>query len=334
MTKPMVGTTYPTVTEENIPKGAAFARIMVELPGLQLWSVYYDDDDMPNWTGEDWFDPEHEGIRWFVLSFKTANVNLVATAMATMPAHLRGRVIVILHHEPDQWRSTSDNRGDPSPAVWKQRQVDFANLRDGAVWENWIQFWACFTEDRLRTAEAFWRSNWGSWMLANASLFDGVAWDVFNIGRSVTRTGAEMFTQICAFNREGGWTRIMVREWGQVTPVDSPVDSSQVADAVANHYLWMDQNAQDLNPMMVWYYNHNNTLTDPSGQRPGRPQTLAVIRECIEDATSDEPDPDDPQYQLGYAAGWNDRQSEVDEAKANGRLEAFGETVIWASEQA
>lgn len=55
------------------------------------------------------------------------------------------------------------------------------------------------------------------------------------------------------------------------------------------------------------------------------------VRETYDNTET--PDPSDPQYQLGYQAGWAARQSDVDEAKANGRLEAFGETVNWASEQ-
>jgi hypothetical protein len=344
MTKPKVGSTYPTVTGENTPKGAAFTRIVQEFPELQLWSVYYDGSDLPNWNIEEWFKTQYDHIDYYLLSFKTSDLNAISNSLSSMPTHLRGRILVFLHHEPDQWRSTSDRRGDPDPWVWAQRQVDFNELRFGAPWEDWIQHWACFTEDRFRTDKTFWMSNWGNWILTNRAIFDGMAWDVFNIGRSIIRTGQDMFSAICDFNRQGEWP-IAIREWGQVTPTDSPEDSPAVADGVGNHYVWMRDNAADLLPLMVWYYNHNNTLVDPSGNRPGRPLTLDVLQQCLVDALTpveepEEPDPNHPQYYFGY----HSRDDEVaalhqavtdalEQGKAQGRIEAFGEVVNWAQTQ-
>jgi hypothetical protein len=318
--KPMIGATYPTVTGENTPKGAAFSRIMQELPGLQMWSVYYSGTALPNWTStsEPWFNAEHTGIRWYLLSIKSSDLTAISNCLGQMPTHLRGRIMVFLHHEPDQWRSATDPRSDPSPQVWQQRQEVFATMRVTAPWGPWIEHWACFTEDRLRTDRTEWMYNWGNWMLDNQSVFDGVAWDVFNIGRSVIRSGQDMFSEITAFNGYGGWP-LVVREWGQVTPTDSPVDSQAVANAVVEHYDWCLTNTQLPFPIrgLVWYYNYNNTLTDPSGVLPGRPLTLAAIRECLTIALTPEeneevPDPTDPQYLFGYNAGQASRQPEVD----------------------
>lgn len=359
MTKPLVGSTYPTVTGENAPKGAAFARIVQELPGLQLWSVYYDGNDLPNWNGEQWFEPQYDHIRFYILSFKTSNVAALASSLAVMPEHLRSRVIIILHHEPDQWRSTSDRRGDPDPWVWAQRQLDFAELRAGSTWETWIEFWACFTEDRFRTAEEFWRENWGNWMLAHSWVHDGVFWDVFNIGRSIIRTPEDMFQGIFEFNLSGNWD-FGVRELGQVVPTDTALDNQEVANAIYAYYVWVETYVTGyLRALLVWYYNHNNVFTDPSGNRPGRPLSLAAWQQALADAITPEespvePDPNHPQYEFGYQAGRDSRQSEVDDlwneamaqrqtilelqqavvnAKAQGRLEAFGEVVNWAQGQ-
>lgn len=350
--KPMVGTTYPTVTGENSPKGASFSRIIQELPGMQLWSVYYD-NDWPNWTAS-FFAPEHTGIRWYLLSFKTSDLATLDARLSQMPAHLRGRVIVFLHHEPDQWRSATDHRGDPSPEVWMQRQITFAGMRATAPWRDRIQHWACFTESRFNGDRQVWMNNWGNAMLDHWHVFDGVAWDVFNIGWQSVRSGQNMFAEIVAFNRQAEWP-IIIREWGQVTPVDSPEDSQEVADAIREHYDWMKTNVTDLPVGLVWYYNHNNTLTDPSRVRPGRPLSLAALQECLADALAEQPDPEHPQYQWGFTDGAASRQPEVDAlnsmvsdlqsqltdaqnqaatAKQQGRLEAFGEVVIWAQGQA
>lgn len=351
MPKPLIGFTYPTVTGENTPKGAAFGRIIAdEFPRMSMWSVYYHGTSLPDWTGEQWFAPEHTGIRWYLLSFKTSDMAALGQRISEMPEHLRGRIMVFLHHEPDQWRSATDPRSDPSPDDWFDRQLAFEDMRETALWCHWIEHWACFTEDRFRTDNAFWMQNWGNRMLGEDSeIFDGVAWDIFNIGRSVVRSGSEMFAQTVDFNRAGDWT-YLVREWGQVTPVDSPEDSQQVADSVRGHYEWLRDNASDITRGLVWYYNHNNTLGDPSGQRPGRPLTLAALQECLEDSlapVTPAPDPNDPQYLLGYDAGFEARQGEVDSltaevgrlqnevatARQQGRLQAFSEVATWAGQQ-
>jgi outer membrane murein-binding lipoprotein Lpp len=345
MARPRFGFTYPTVTGEN--QTEAFRRVLSEFPDLQLWSHYY--DGVPDW-GAAWFQ-EAPSDAVFLLSTKTSDINALAGRIATMPIGLRGRVWIFLHHEPDQWRSTSDRRGDPDPAVWQQRQLDFAALRANATWRDWIQHWACFTEDRLRTARDFWMQHWGQWMLDNASIFDGVAWDVFNIGRSIVRTGGDMFQNVCQFNRDGGWP-IAIREWGQVTPVDSPEDSLEVAEGVRDHYNWMKSNATDLAPVMVWYYNHNNTLVDPSGQRPGRPLTRAALEEIMAEARTLEEEPDPCCAQVAeleaqvaaLQAQVDALQAQVDaipgqlqtahaEGMAEGRAQAFAEVVAWAQAQ-
>src|SRR5215204_739592 len=150
MSKPKWGFTYPTVTGEN--QITAFRRILSEFPNMQLWSHYYSGTSLPQWN-EVWFVEAPEDCI-FLLSIKHTDVNAIGSRMASMPESLRGRVLIFLHHEPDQWRSVSDPRDDPAPSVWKSRNVAFAQLRNGASWKNWIQHWACFTEDRLRTDEA------------------------------------------------------------------------------------------------------------------------------------------------------------------------------------
>lgn len=314
---PLVGSTYPTVTGENTPKGGAFARIIGELPGLQLWSVYYDGSDLPSWN-EEWFNPQYDHIRYYIISLKTADVNAVGARMATMPAHLRGRIIILLHHEPDQYRSASDTRGDPAPDVWWARQVAFLDLRDDSVWGPWVQFAVCFTEDRARTDAAVWEQNWGR-RVPTEPRIDWVMWDCFNIGRSIVRTGADMYRIPLDYGRRCmvAWGRtkpvVMIRENGQVTPVDQPTDSTAVADGVAEHWEYAKANA-DVIAGKVWYYNHHNTLADPTGIR--RPLTLGVLQgmlaEAIE-AWSFQPDPDDPQYQAGYDAGRASRDAQVAE---------------------
>lgn len=355
MAKPMIGFTYPTVTGENSPKGAAFSRILTEFPKMQMWSDYYSGTALPSWS-EPWFAAEHVGIRWYLVSIKHTDVAAIGARIAQMPEHLRGRVMVFLHHEPDQWRSATDPRSDPDPWVWFQRQQDFGALRAQSTWATWIEHWACFTEDRFRTDQDVWMLNWGNAMLANPALFDGVAWDVFNIGRSVVRSGDEMFGDITDFNITGQWP-LVVREWGQVTPVDQATDSTVVADAVMDHYDWCVAQPVGVVRGLVWYYNHNNTLADPTTVR--RPLTMETLRECLLIATTPEentpvPDPTDPQYVFGYEAGQQSRQAEVDalsdqvaslRAQAErlnselatmygqGRRSALADMVTWAQQQ-
>jgi len=351
MSKPKFGFTYPTVTGED--EITAFRRVKSEFPDMQIWSHYYDGSDLPQWN-EVWFVESGPDVI-FLISIKSSDVNAIGARLTTMPADLRGRVFIILHHEPDQWRSESDNRGDPSPSVWKARQVAFANLRNRleCPWRDWIQFWACFTEDRLRTAKAFWMANWGDWVL-DMDIFDGIAWDCFNIGRSIVRTGEDMYGRPLGFNRTAELP-LIIRENGQVTPVNLPNDSQAVADGVAENweYAKAEHNVDGVFFGIVWYYNHNNVLVDPSGKRPGRPLTKAVIEGIMDDArTSDEPpfvpDPNHPQYQAGYDAGAASRQPEVDAltaqlAEANaaiprandeGMIAAFNETRDWAGARA
>lgn len=317
---PLVGSTYPTITGENTPRGGAFARIVAELPGLQMWSAYYDGNDVPSWN-EEWFKPQYDHILYYIISMKTADVNAVGARMGVMPEHLRGRVIVLLHHEPDQWRSESDNRGDPAPDVWWARQVAFLDLRDASSWRSWVRFAVCFTEDRARTDSTFWEQSWGR-RVPEESRIDFVMFDCFNIGRSIVRTGADMYGIPIEYGRRcqtawrWNWPIVMIRENGQVTPVDQPTDSTAVANGVAEHWEYAKANA-DVMAGVVWYYNHKNTLADPTTIR--RPLTLNVLQgmlaESVE-AWADEPEePDEYQegYQDGYDAGRMSRDGEVAE---------------------
>lgn len=307
---PLVGSTYPTVTGET--KTEAFLRIVGELPNLQLWSVYYNGTDLPSWT-EEWFKPQYDHIRYYLVSIKHTDVNAVGSRMAAIPEHLRGRIIVILHHEPDQWRSESDNRGDPAPDVWWARQVAFLDLRDASAWELWVRFAVCFTEDRVRTDGTFWEQNWGR-RVPTEPRIDFVMFDCFNIGRSIVRTGADMYGIPISYGRRcmTAWGRttpvVMIRENGQVTPIDQPTDSTAVANGVADHWEHAKANA-DVMAGVGWYYNYNNTLADPTTIR--RPLTLNVLQgmlaESIE-AWEGEPD----EYQEGYQDGWDAGRSSRD----------------------
>ena len=349
MAKPKFGFTYPTVTGEN--QITAFKRVRVEFPGMQIWSHYYNGTDLPAWN-EAWF-VESDPDVIFLISIKHTNVATIGARIATMPTSLRGRVLIFLHHEPDQWRSVSDDRGDPSPSVWMQRQIDFANLRAGAGWASWIEHWVCFTEDRYRTDTAVWETNWGD-TLVNEPRIDGVAFDCFNIGRSITRTGADIFGKPVAFARREQ-RPLIIREYGQVVPTDTPNDNQAVANQVRENWNYAKaQNEEDgVFFGIVWYYNHNNTIVDPSGNRPGRPLTRDALEEIMADAVTDDeeppvppgdPDPTHPQYQFGAQS----RQTEIDDAnayiedletnqlpqaKTDGRNEAFTETRDWAANQ-
>lgn len=334
MAKPKFGFTYPTVTGENTPKGAAFTRIRNDFPKMQLWSVYYDSSDLPSWN-EKWFeDVEANANLIYLISIKSSNVTAIGDRMGQMPQHIRGRVLLFLHHEPDQWRSASDPRSDPDPTTWKNRQQDFCDYREGKPWETWVELWVCFTEDRYRTDTAAWENNWGNTIDFEPRI-EGVAFDCFNIGRSVTRAGADIFKKPLEFARREG-RRLIIREYGQVTPVDSPEDSHTVADQIDENweYAKIQNEVDDVFFGLVWYYNHNNTLADPNMIR--RPLTQAVLQEIIEEAATprpDDPDPEDPQYRFGFEAGWQARQEEVNGSKALGRSEAFGEVAAWAAQQ-
>lgn len=357
---PAVGLTYPTVTGET--KTQAFLRLIQEFPEMGIWSDYYNGTDLPSWSSE-WFKEQYSGIKYYLVSVKHTDVNAIGARMATIPAHLCGRILVFLHHEPDQWRSVSDNRGDPDPTTWKNRQIAFANLRAGAAWRDCVQHWVCFTEDRYRTDTSVWESNWGNTVDVEPRI-DGVAWDCFNIGRSIVRSGSDIYGKPFEFNRREG-KPFIARENGQVTPVDQPIDSIAVADAVAEN--WEYAKAQNgVNGLEVlgicWYNNHNNTLSDLSGER--RPLTAEVIRSMMYEASQEPPD-HSQDYQNGFNAGFQagvasraieiadlentittlrqtitaleqqliDANNAAATAKAQGRLEAFGEVVNWAQTQ-
>ena len=351
----MIGMTYPTITGENSPKGASFERILQEFPEMQLWSVYYDGTDLPSWN-EEWFGPQYEGIRYYVVSVKASNLQAIRSTMMNMPDHLKGRVVLILHHEPDQWRSESDNRGDPHPDVWWERQVDFLDLAEGQPWRAWFKFAVCFTEDRARTSASFWEQHWGSKPPTEPRI-DFVMFDCFNIGRSIVRQGADIFNIPINYGVrcQNAWAReepnTMIREFGQVTPVDSPTDSTAVAQGVEENINYARTN-DDVIKALIWYYNHNNTLADPQGVR--RPMTRAVLQAAVADSADNQPDPSHPQYQMGYQSGRASRQDEidmlnerlalaeqaiaqlqqdVDNAHQAGRTAAFQETVSWAAQQ-
>jgi hypothetical protein len=345
--KPRFGLTYPTVTGET--KTEAWRRVHADFPDLGVWSDYYDGTKLPTWT-EAWFTEAGPDVV-FLVSIKHTNVAAIGACVATMPEHLRGRVFLFLHHEPDQWRSPTDPRSDPAPSVWIQRQIDFADLREAAPWRLWVQHWVCFTEDRYRTDTAVWEANWGGTIAAEPRI-DGVAFDCFNIGRSVYRTGAEMFAKPLEFARREG-RKLIIREWGQVVPVDTALDNEDVAEAVREHWAYAkDQNTIDaVFWAMVWYNNHNNAYADPSGQRPGRLLTRAALEEIMADAAQvDEPDPccgqvaelelrvaeltrelDDASAELETVPAR--LQAARDEGLAAGRAQAFTEVVTWAQAQ-
>jgi hypothetical protein len=345
--KPRFGLTYPTVTGET--KTEAWRRAHADFPELGVWSDYYDGTKLPTWT-EAWFTEAGPDVV-FLVSIKHTSVSAIGACVATMPEHLRGRVFLFLHHEPDQWRSPTDPRNDPAPSVWIQRQIDFADLREAAPWRLWVQHWVCFTEDRYRTDTAVWEANWGGTIAAEPRI-DGVAFDCFNIGRSVYRTGAEMFAEPLEFARREG-RKLIIREWGQVVPVDTALDNEDVAEAVREHWAYAkDQNAIDaVFRALVWYNNHNNVYADPSGQRPGRPLTRAALAEIMADAAQvDEPDPCCAQVaelearvvelsqELDAASAELEMvparlQAARDEGVAAGRAQAFTEVVAWAQAQ-
>ena len=372
MALPYVGATYPTVTGENTPKGGAFARIVAELPGLEIWSVYYDGSDLPSWN-EEWFKPQYDHIRYYLVSMKTSDVNAVGSRLASMPEHLRGRIVVLMHHEPDQWRSVNDPRGDPSPDAWWTRQQLFLDMRETASWETWVKFAVCFTEDRWRTDRAFCDANWGNRVLGESRI-DFVMFDCFNIGRSIVRQGPDIFgipisygrAFMDAHNRDEPC--VMIREYGQVRPTDQPTDSTAVASGIAENWDYIAANATDVICGVVWYYNHNNTLADPTTVR--RPQTLEVLQGMLVEAINNHEDEEEPtsEYDEGYEDGRASRdqevadlqhqivtltedrdntqalltaaeaaitqlQQDVEAAKAAGRVEAFGEVVNWAQDQ-
>lgn len=311
MIKPLVGQTYPTVTSET--QTEAWRRLHKEWPNMLVWSHYYDSTKLPTWT-EAWFTEAPANVT-FLVSIKHSDVQAIGTRIAAMPEHLRGRMIIILHHEPDQWRSATDPRSDPAPDVWWKRQVDFLNMRDVSQWKTWVRHMVVYTEDRARTDPVFWESNWGRrW----DERIDFMGWDCFNIGRSITRPGADIFKVPLEQGRRRG-VKIVIREFGQVTPVDSPQDSEGVANQIEENweYALAQNEIDDIFYAIVWYNNHNNTLSDPNGLR--RPLTTAVVKEMTLDAnTPDEivPDPTHPQYR----AGWNAREAlvpaEIDRAEA------------------
>jgi hypothetical protein len=341
MARPRFGFTYPTVTGEN--QTEAFRRVLSEFPDLQLWSHYYSGTALPTWT-EAWFTEAPADVV-FLVSIKHTSVSAIGACVATMPEHLRGRVFLFLHHEPDQWRSPTDPRNDPAPSVWIQRQIDFADLREAAPWRLWVQHWVCFTEDRYRTDTAVWEANWGGTIAAEPRI-DGVAFDCFNIGRSITREGADIFAKPLEFARREG-RKLIIREFGQVVPVDTALDNQAVADQIRENWAYAKaQNETDGRFFgLVWYYNHNNTLVDPSGQRPGRPLTRAALEEIMAEARTPEEEPDPccaqvAELETQVAA----LQAQVDaipgqlqtahaEGMAEGRAQAFAEVVAWAQAQ-
>lgn len=342
--KPRFGLTYPTVTGET--KTEAWRRAHADFPDLGVWSDYYDGTKLPTW-GEAWFTEAGPDVV-FLVSIKHTSVSAIGACVATMPEHLRGRVFLFLHHEPDQWRSATDPRNDPAPSVWIQRQIDFADLREAAPWRTWVQHWVCFTEDRYRTDTAVWEANWGGTITAEPRI-DGVAFDCFNIGRSVLRTGEEMFAKPLEFARREG-RKLIIREWGQVVPVDTALDNEAVADAVREHWAYVkSQNEIDAVFWgMIWYNNHNNVYADPSGNRPGRPLTRVALEEIMVDAAQVDEDPDPCCAQVAElearvaeliteldaaTAELETVPARLDAARAAGRTEAFIEVVAWAQGQ-
>lgn len=332
MTKPMFGFTYPTVTGET--KTQAWRRVHADFPNLQVWSDYYEGTKLPTWTGP-WFTEAGPGVI-FLISVKHPDVRAVGACVADMPDHLRGRVILFLHHEPDQY-TEEDPKGDPAPMVWIRRQIDFADLRESAHWCDWIEHWVCFTEDRMRRHPAVWENNWGGTLTAEPRI-DGVAADCFNIGRSIVRTGEDMYRKPLEFARRVG-RRLIIRENGQVTPIDSPVDSPQVVDAIREHWAYAKSQNEidDVFRAIVWYNNHRNTYFDPSGKLPGRPDTKAALVEIMADAATPDEDPDPCCVELeamtarvaellAEVAEIPSRLQEVRlEGRAEGRAEAFAE---------
>jgi hypothetical protein len=333
MARPRFGFTYPTVTGEN--QTEAFRRVLSEFPTLQLWSHYYSVSALPTWT-EAWF-TEAPADALFLISIKSADVAAIGSRIAAMPEPLRGRILVFLHHEPDQWRSATDPRNDPSPSVWIQRQIDFADLRQASPWRDWVQHWVCFTEDRIRTDWTVWNANWGGTIAAEPRI-DGVAADCFNIGRSITREGADIFARPLEFARREN-RPLIIREYGQVVPVDTPGDSQAVADQVLENWAYAvaENEVDDRFFGLVWYYNHNNTLADPSGQRPGRPLTRAALEAIMAEARTPEGEPDPCCARVAeLEAQVASLQAQVDAipgqlqtARAEGRTEAFAEVVGW-----
>lgn len=317
-TLPYVGFTYPTVTGET--KLEALKRIAVEFPKMQVWSHYWEPGKgYPTFT-EDFWDELPDSVVLVLLSVKDSNIEALVANFPNIPVQWRGRVAITINHEPDQWRSEADPRGDLSPTVWWSKIQELLNRRETAMWSTWVLVYVCMTEDRFRTERTFWEQHWGSKIRGEPRL-DFIACDVFNIGRTVVRTGADMFAEFLKFVRDCK-NMVVFREYGQVTPKDQPTDSAVVVNGVEEHWEYLKANA-DLVLAVVWYNNHNNTLSDPAKIR--RPQTFALLQRMVEEAymanttpVTDEPNPDHPQYQHGYRQATEDLEALVRDAYDQG----------------
>jgi hypothetical protein len=307
--KVLLGATYPTTTGER--EAEATARIFQEFPDIQAWRVYYQ-------TGEgvlNWDDPEIQAIPEnveIVVSYKDWDLDGEIEAYRNIPEERKGRLRTAYRHEPEQWKSPTDTGGDLEPNLWRSRQYERLNRLEQ---ENLLAVanpGVIYTEFAARkdatkpTSEQTWYPWFG--VVANDPRIRWVGFDVFDIGYTYNRPAEDMFAFPTWFTTQAldQVKELIFAEWGQVRKGGTTDDGTTVTQFIRQHF---DYGMQQVNcRAMLWYWNHNNTLSGPDGILRQQEYYLFgdMLDEAVQSEVQEQPNVDDPQYRFGYRQGWTD----------------------------
>lgn len=271
----LLGLTYPTGTGESQPQ--ATTRLFAEFPQAAMYRVFRGvGQALPAWDSALMQAiPPHVHV---VMSSKDWRPDEWPAWFAGMPAERRaaGTLIWFLYqHEFDQWKSPSDTRGRPDPALWRTRMHQLVASGEGQPWRQWVRFGACYMEYGLRTRPD-WHALWGLNVPDSAlAVVDFHAPDCYNLGPTRYRPSGEMFQQPLELAARYG-KPVLAAEWGHARREDTPDPAGQVcAQVMRSHIDYL--RTQTTAPVVgaCWYYNHDNTLSEPGRVlRPAEYDTL------------------------------------------------------------
>jgi hypothetical protein len=306
-----IGLTNPTHKGEV--DATAFGRLFSAFPHANSARVFRTPtQDLPSWTS-----PLMRAVPLnaeILISFKKPTIlnGPFATWAAAMPNDRKeagGIIRAAYHHEPDNWKSASDTKGDPDPTTWRQRYVSWLNSAANQPWREWTQLGAIFTEYVFRIDREFWDRNWGANVSSNRVIdhpqLDWLGVDCYNLGPLRYRPDGEMFEQFLTMAAQF-CKPVVVAEWGHVRrtgPPDNDSDGSKCAAVMWSHYEYC--RTQRIAPVitMNWWYNSDNDLDN---RQPERDALRSIAEQAVIDEQTTDPDPHDPQYQHGYNAGYDD----------------------------
>lgn len=282
---PKLGLTYPTGTSES--QAQATTRLFVEFPDTAMYRLFRQPGEaLPAWTSTLMQAiPNHVDI---VISMKDWDPAAYYPWFQAFPAARRnaGALLYFAYqHEFDQWQSASNTNGRPDPATWRARMRQLLTEAAGQPWRPWVKIGAVYMEYGLRT-RADWHDLWG--LNAPDQILRDVDWhgpDCYNLGPLRYRPDGEMFVQPLELARDCGDKPVIVAEWGHDRRTGEPdldSDGSKCAAVMRGHVGYL--RSQQIAPVTgaCWYFNHNNTLSTPSGITRG--PEYAALADLIQEA--------------------------------------------------